>query len=191
MSLATHSKKMFQVPIHTNAPNVDQNAEEIRQLRESVTALTAQCAQLDEANHAWQLYQQKQADDFRNKLQDCLPLEDDASFVDMAQQIAHQMVQERKDFSEKYQALERANNELQSDQYLQSVRQPCVNTIDELNQELSTIKEAYDQLDQQNKILNDQLEQQALQIPPQTSTRTFGIFLIPFARHITAESLFF
>lgn len=182
---------MFQVPIHTNAPNVDQNLEEIRQLRENVTALTAQCAQLDQANHAWQLYQQKQLEDFRNKLQECLSVEDDASFPDMAQQIVYQLAQERQDFNKKYQALEQANHELQSDQHLQSVRQPYMNTIDELNQELSTIKEAYDQLDQQNRMLTDQLEQQALQILPQTSTRTFGTCFTPFTGHIKTVPLLF
>jgi hypothetical protein len=40
----------FQVPIHTSSTDTEQQAEEVRQLRENVEALTVQCAQLDEAN---------------------------------------------------------------------------------------------------------------------------------------------
>lgn len=163
-----HYPRIFQVPIHTSAPEVQQNADEIRQLQDNVAALTAQCAQLDEANRAWQLYQQKQVDDFRNKLNDYLSIDGNTSFDEMARQIVDQVTQERDDFSEKYQSLQRANDNLQSNEHLQSIRQPYINTIDTLNQELLSIKEAYDQLDQQNQVLADRLEQQ--------STRTFGMF---------------
>ena len=101
----------------------------------------------------------------------------------MARRIVDQVTQERDDFSEKYQALERANSNLQSDQHLQSIRQPYINTLDELNHELSAIKEAYDQLDQQNQLLTDQLDQRSLLNQPQHSMQTFGMFSLPSISH--------
>jgi len=104
----------FQVPIHSSGSNVEQDVEELEQLRENVVALTAQCAQLDEANRAWQLYQQTQLDNFKTKLHDYLPIDENTSFDEIAQQIADQVTKERDDFNESYQALERANNDLRS-----------------------------------------------------------------------------
>jgi len=104
----------FQVPIHTSGGNAEQDAEELRQLRENVVALTAQCAQLNEANHAWQLYQQAQVDNFRNTLHDYLPIDENASFDEFAQQLVDQIVKEREDFNDKFQAIEKANDELRS-----------------------------------------------------------------------------
>ncbi|CAF1477950.1 unnamed protein product, partial [Rotaria sordida] len=40
--------------------------EEINQLRAELSTLTNKCAELDEANHAWQQFQQAQLDNFRN-----------------------------------------------------------------------------------------------------------------------------
>jgi len=71
----------FQVPIHTSAPNVEQETEEIRQLRDNVVALTARCAQLDEANRSWQQYQQTQSDNFRAKLVDYLPIDENTPLI--------------------------------------------------------------------------------------------------------------
>ncbi len=104
----------FQVPIHTSGSNVEQDIEELEQLRENVVALTAQCAQLDEANRAWQLYHQTQLNNFQTKLHEYLPIDESTSFDEIAQQIADQVTKEREDFSEKYQALERDNNDLRS-----------------------------------------------------------------------------
>ncbi len=106
---------MFQVPIHTSAnDDVERQAEEVQQLRESVATLTAQCSQLDEANRAWRLYQQTQADNFRTKLHDYLPIDENASFDDIAQQIVDQMTKEREDFTERYKEVEKVNGDLRS-----------------------------------------------------------------------------
>jgi hypothetical protein len=104
----------FQVPIHTSSTDTEQQAEEVRQLRENVEALTVQCAQLDEANRAWRLYQQTQADSFRTKLHDYLPVDENASFDEIAQQIVDQMTKDHEDFTERYGELKRINEDLRS-----------------------------------------------------------------------------
>ncbi len=85
--------------------------EEIRRLRENLISLTAQ---LDETNRAWEQYQQTQHDILRNQLEHCLSIDYNTSFDEIAQQIVDQVTKEREDFSEKYQGLERANNDLRS-----------------------------------------------------------------------------
>jgi hypothetical protein len=114
---------IFQVPIHTSGyDNVEQQAEEVQQLRENIAALSAQCAQLDEANHAWRLYQQTQLDNFKTKLHDYLPLDENASFDDIAQQVVDQMTKEREDFIGRYRELEKVNDDLRSGSIGKSVR---------------------------------------------------------------------
>jgi len=93
---------------------LEKDIEELQQLRENVAVLTTQCAQLDAANHAWQQFQQTQFDNFQSKLHNYFAVDGNTSFDEMAQQIADQVTREREDFSEKYQALERANNDLRS-----------------------------------------------------------------------------
>ncbi len=51
---------------------------------------------------------------FRAKLHDYLPIDEYASFDEIAQEIVDQVTKEREDFSEKYQALGKANNDLRS-----------------------------------------------------------------------------
>src|SRR5579863_4444060 len=113
----------FQVPIHASTADVEHESEELQQLRENVVALTTQCAQLDAANRAWQQYQQTQLDNFKTKLQDYLPDDENTSFDEIAQQIVDQITKEREDFSETYQTLERANNDLRSDDNMESIRE--------------------------------------------------------------------
>ena len=48
------------------SPLINEHEQELQQLRENLALLTTQCAQLDEANRAWQLYQQSQIDTFRD-----------------------------------------------------------------------------------------------------------------------------
>ena len=86
----------------------------MRQLRETVASLTAQCAQLEEANRAWQLYQQSQTEMFRNTLQDYLPVDENLSLNQVAEQIIEQVIKEREDFDKKYGELEKLNSSLQS-----------------------------------------------------------------------------
>ena len=104
----------FQVPIHSSGTDVDQNTAEVRQLRETVASLTAQCAQLDEANCAWQLYQQTQTDNLRTKLRDYLVIDDNVSFDAAIDQIVEQIAKDREDFSDKYAELEKLNDDLRS-----------------------------------------------------------------------------
>ena len=92
----------------------EENAEEVRQLRESVASLTAQCAQLDEANRAWQLYHQAQADTLRTKLQEHLPIDESTPFDQIPEVIIDQMIRERHGADEKYHLLEKVNNDLRS-----------------------------------------------------------------------------
>ena len=93
---------LFQVPIHTSSADAEQQAEEIRQLRENVEALTARCAQLDAVNQAWLSYQQTQADSFRSKLHE------------IVQQTVDQLIKEREDFTQRYGELEKVNEDLRS-----------------------------------------------------------------------------
>ncbi|CAF5229739.1 unnamed protein product, partial [Rotaria magnacalcarata] len=84
--------------------NVEGDVNECQQLREIVASLTVQCAQLGEANQAWQMYQHTQFQEFRNKLQDYLSVDDNASFDTVAQQIIDKISREREDFHNKYEA---------------------------------------------------------------------------------------
>jgi uncharacterized phage infection (PIP) family protein YhgE len=175
------------VPIHTSSAEAEQQAQELQQLRENVVALTAQCAQLNEANRAWQLYQQAQVDNFRNTLHDYLPIDDNASFDEFAQQLVDQIVKEREDFNDKFQAIEKANDELrsgssilscscftcmilsvESTNNLETIKQSYMNTVNELTQELLALKEAYDQLDTEKQGLISELDQDRI-------TRTAGM----------------
>lgn len=105
---------MFQVPIHSSGIDVDQNAAEVEQLRESVASLTAQCAQLDEANRAWQLYHQTQADIFRTQLQEHLAIDESTPFDRIPDVIIDQMIRDRDAGDEKYRLSEKANNDFRS-----------------------------------------------------------------------------
>jgi hypothetical protein len=92
-----------------------QEAEEIGELRKAFVSLTAQ---LDETNRAWQEYQQTQVDILRNQLQSCLSIDYNTSFDDIAQQIVNQVTKEREDFTERYQAIQKLNDELHSGTFL-------------------------------------------------------------------------
>ncbi|CAF5207416.1 unnamed protein product, partial [Rotaria magnacalcarata] len=63
VSLNVLKQPFEEVPIHMSGAE----DAELGQLRETVALLTAQCAQLDEANRAWQQYHQTQVQDFRSK----------------------------------------------------------------------------------------------------------------------------
>jgi hemerythrin-like domain-containing protein len=95
------------------AKTIDQTGDE-DELRQNLTVLTAQCAQLNEANRAWQQFQQAQLENFRNKLQDHLSLDENVSFDQAAQLIIDKISKERKDFNERYQTLETENDQLRS-----------------------------------------------------------------------------
>jgi hypothetical protein len=110
----SYNVSSLQVPIHTSGASVEQNVEELQQLRENVVALTAQCAQLDAANRAWQQFQQTQLDNFQTKLHDYIPIGENTPLDQIAQQIVDQILNEREDFNQRFEALERANNHIRS-----------------------------------------------------------------------------
>ncbi|CAF4111061.1 unnamed protein product, partial [Rotaria sordida] len=153
VSLNLMKQPFEEVPIHTSVVD-EQN--ELEQLREAVTFLTVQCAQLDEANRAWQQYQQTQLHVFLSKLHDYLPIEESTSFDEIAQQIVEQISKEREDFNIRYQALEKELNNLRSESGINI--QSDVNTVNKLNEELLAIKEAYEKLDAEKQLLVMQLE---------------------------------
>jgi len=62
-------------------------------LRINLSNLTVQCAQLDEANRAWQQFHQNQLEIFRNKLQDWILLDENSTLEQIAQQIVTQLDQ--------------------------------------------------------------------------------------------------
>ncbi len=102
--------KLFDIQVpRTDTESNDQ--EEVRQLRENVVSLTAE---LDATNRIWEQQQQRQLDTLRNQLQNCLWIDHDTSFDDIVQQVVDQITKEREDFSERYTALEKANNDLRS-----------------------------------------------------------------------------
>ncbi len=65
--------------------NNQQETEEVRQLREELAAMNMQLKQLDEANQAWQQYQQNQLILLRDRLQ--LTNMDNLAFEEIVQQI--------------------------------------------------------------------------------------------------------
>ncbi|CAF5157223.1 unnamed protein product, partial [Rotaria magnacalcarata] len=88
-----------------------------------------------------------------------------------AQQILNQIINERQDFNQQYEALEKQNEDLRSESTtnLETIKDSYVNAIDELNKELNTMKEQYEQANIL-KIEPSDLPQKSLQeIPVQSS----------------------
>ena len=52
-----------------------------------------------------------------------------------------------------------------------------MNTVNELNEKLLAMKEAYDQLDTQKQELADELEKQATAISQEKARQTIGMFI--------------
>ncbi len=69
----------------TSEVNNEQETEEVRQLREDLLSMNIKLKQLDEANHAWQQYQQNQLIILHDRLR--LTDIDNLSFEDIVQQI--------------------------------------------------------------------------------------------------------
>jgi len=101
-------------PVQSASPLSNEHEQELQQLRENVTTLTNQCAQLDQANRAWQLFQQTQLDNFRNTIHDYFSIDENLSLEQTAQQIVNQISKEREDFTRQYYALEKVNDDLRS-----------------------------------------------------------------------------
>ena len=143
-------------PVQSASPIVNEHDHELQQLRDNVALLTNQCTQLDEANRAWQLYQQTQLDNFRNTIHNSFPIDATSSLDQLAQQIVNQIIKEREDFTQRYHTLEQFNNNLQSGRiyphekicisfvfYLGSAND--LETINQLNQELLAMKHKNEQ----------------------------------------------
>ena len=90
----------------------------MEELQEKITSLTAQCAQLDQTNRAWQSYQQAQLDNLRNKLMHHIPVDENMSLDEIAQQLVDHITKEQQDVDERFQEIERANDELRSGRFL-------------------------------------------------------------------------
>ncbi|CAF4574639.1 unnamed protein product, partial [Rotaria magnacalcarata] len=77
-----------------------------------------------------------------------------------AQQILNQIINERQDFNEQYEALEKQNEDLRSESTtnLDTIKDSYANTIDELNEELVVTKSRCEQLDAEKQRLSDELE---------------------------------
>ncbi len=102
--------------------------------------MTTQCAQLDEANRAWQQFHQTQLDNFRNKLRDYLPLDDNISFDQVPQLIVNQIIKEREEFNQELRSSKIfIQSKFNSFFYVELATN--LKTIDELTQELLDLKE--------------------------------------------------
>ncbi|CAF3408658.1 unnamed protein product, partial [Rotaria sp. Silwood2] len=85
----------------------NQRDDELQQLKEHIAILTTQCAQFDEANRAWQQFQQAQLDNFRNKFKHILLIDNNLSIDQIAQLLVdylNHLVNQRQssDFDKKY-----------------------------------------------------------------------------------------
>lgn len=118
------------------------------------------------------MYHRTQLDNFQDKLHDHVPIDGNISLDDIADQIIHQVTSEREDAREKYQALERANNDREN---IEAVRQSYMNTVNELNQKLLTMKQAYDLIDNEKQVLVSELEQRAMDDDRNQIRRTTGM----------------
>ena len=98
--------------------NVEGETSEIEQLRRTVASLTTQCSQLEEANRAWQQYEQVQLDSFRRKVENYLSIDENASFEEISQQAIEQICREREDFGNQYQMLEKEKEDARSGSFM-------------------------------------------------------------------------
>ncbi|CAF4939413.1 unnamed protein product, partial [Rotaria sp. Silwood1] len=121
-----------------------------------------------ENNLAWE---QVLIEILRNELEDYIPINYNVSINEIVQQIVEEIKKEREQSNERYQALEKANNQLQLEleNNMESIRQSYTNTVNELNQELLAMKEQCEQLDQidkeliiENENLNNQMNDRSI-----------------------------
>ena len=67
---------------------------------------------------------------------------------------------------------------LESASSLEAIKQSYINTVNELNQELLAMKEAYDQLDTEKQALVDELEKRSVEIDQNEVKRITGMLSI-------------
>ncbi|CAF4564525.1 unnamed protein product, partial [Rotaria sp. Silwood2] len=188
-----------EVPIHIGDVNLEEERKELEQLRETIILLTNQCAQLDEANRAWQLYHQTQLQDFRSKLHGYLSVDENASFDIVAQQIIQKLSKEQEDLNESSQTIEKIDNEphLESTNDMESMRESYMNTINELNQELLAMRKQCEDLDAEKQFLINELEKGSVQVNQEQVERniekvSLNTMKEPFAEvpiHMSGSSL--
>ncbi len=65
---------------------------------------------------------------------------------------------------------------IESSDNMESIRQSYMNTVNELNQELLAMKEAYEQLDTENQGLISELEKRPIELDQEQPRQTFGMF---------------
>jgi hypothetical protein len=112
------------------------------------------------------------------------------------------MNKEREDSSERYEEIEKVNENLRSGSSLsvvifiicflfsvestndiESVREFYINVVNELNQQVSNMKAAYEQIDAEKQRLADELEKQAIEIDPEQSKQMIGMIIIFYKNH--------
>ena len=110
--------------------------------------LTAQCARLDEANHAWQQYHQDEFDSFRDKLRKNLPVNSSQSLGDAADAIvAHlnQMKNEQDGLEQRLQTSDKLNEDLRSSKKFLFLTSVKMTTLPSLIQKQSMMIKLYKQ----------------------------------------------
>lgn len=118
------------ISIQSTPSLLNDHDAELQQLRHTNALLIEQNSQLDQANRAWQQFQLAQLDSFRDKLRDCLVLEENTSF-DQAAQLIHKQHEE---FQQRCETLQKTNEDLRSEsiENLETIKQSYINTINEL-----------------------------------------------------------
>ena len=71
----------------SSSSNIERENDELEQLRANLLTQSLQCAQLEEANRAWQQYHQSQLDIFRQALKDWIQCDDQSTLEQLAQHI--------------------------------------------------------------------------------------------------------
>ena len=108
-----------------------------------------------------------------------MPIDENTSLNDFGQLIVDQIVREHEDFDNRFQAMEKANEELRSSiestNTLEAIKQSHMETINALNEELSAIKEAYGQLDREKQGLIIELDKRPVQVDRDQITRSPGM----------------
>jgi hypothetical protein len=123
--------------------------------------LTSQCAQLDEANRAWQEFHQAQINTLCTKLNDWITIDASSSLEQIADQMIYHMASERQNMIEKYDLLEKTIDELQINQQSNINRQ-------------ERIKEQYENELNEKKNLIDQMQCRFDTIREERDTQTIG-----------------
>ena len=157
---------LFQVQIHQvtpvqSAPPATITEEELQQLRNNLSTLTAQCAQLDEANRAWEQYHQTQLENFRRQLQDWISFDENDNLEQIGQRIILQLDQlasskEQSDLPTYTATIEALNKQIVNYQINEST---VSQNIEQLNRDLLEVQDDCEDLRQDNAQLVSSIEE--------------------------------